>query len=98
MLVLAAAGCASEPKNPGKFPAREAGCDVQVFPETPNYATENIGSVKASCEPSVTDADCLRELRDQACKLGADTVWGVSEPLVVTGGRKRASGRAAHRK
>jgi hypothetical protein len=98
MTLATFAGCASEPKTPSKYPAREPGCQVQVFTEEPGYATENIGPVRASCDPSLADADCLRELQDQACKLGADTVWGVTDPPEISGGRKRLSGRAAHRR
>jgi hypothetical protein len=83
---------------PAKFPAREPGCEVQIFPDAPSYATENIGAVHASCEESVSDADCLRTLKDAACKLGADTVWGMSETPKVDLGRKKFSGRAAHQK
>jgi hypothetical protein len=69
-----------------------------VFPETPSYPTDNIGPVSASCEESVSDADCGRTLKDQACKLGADTVWGVSETPTKHLGRKKFYGRAAHQK
>ncbi len=90
--------CASEPKTPSKYPARQPGCEVQIFPEEPGYQTENIGPVQASCDASLSDEECLRELKDQACKLGADTVWGVNDPPRLEAGKKRYSGRAAHQK
>jgi len=96
-LIVASVGCASEAKPPGKYPAREPGCDVQLFPEEPTYPTENIGSVRASCDEAVSEPACERELKDQACKLGAETVWGVDSDSQKTGKRSR-SGRAAHRK
>ena len=100
MLLFAffAIACAGEPAKPSKYPARDAGCDVQVFPEEPNYSTDNIGPVSASCEASFADADCLRELKDQTCKLGGDTVWGVNDTPTMQTGRKKFFGRAAHRK
>lgn len=69
-----------------------------MFEEEPSYATDNIGPVQARCDESVSDADCLRELKDQACKLGADTVWGVSDTPTLEGGKKKLSGRAAHQR
>jgi len=91
-------GCGAKSEMPSKYPAREPGCEVRVFPEAPTYSTENIGTVQASCEETISDADCLRTLQDQACKLGADTVWGVDDRPTMKGGRKRLSGRAAHQK
>jgi hypothetical protein len=98
LLLVCCAACASEPKNPGKYPARQPGCEVRVFPEEPSYQTDNIGPVQASCDESIPDNECLRELQDQACKLGADTVWGVNPTPSMQAGKKRFSGRAAHQK
>jgi hypothetical protein len=97
-LLASVVGCGPKSDTPSKFPPREPGCEVRVFPEAPNYPTENIGPVSASCEETVSDADCLRTLKDQACKLGADTAWGVNDPPTMKDGRKRLSGRAAHQK
>lgn len=91
-------GCASEPKAPSKYPEQKPGCDVQVFEEEPSYQTENIGTVRAICNESVSTADCERELKDQACKLGADTVWGAGTDTPNPTGKRTRSGRAAHRK
>ncbi len=96
--LAALAACASEPKAPSKYPAREPGCEIQIFPEEPGYQTDNIGPVQARCDESIADAECLRELKDQACKLGADTVWGVSDPPAREAGKKVFRGRAAHQK
>ncbi|MBX3208570.1 MAG: hypothetical protein KF764_26290 [Labilithrix sp.] len=94
---LASAACGSEPKKPGKYPPQKPGCEIQVFPEEPTYQTDNIGPVQASCDESISDDECMRELKDQACKLGADTLWGVDEPTKQAG-KKKLSGRAAHQK
>jgi hypothetical protein len=91
-------GCGAKTETPSKYPAREPGCEVRVFPEAPSYATDNIGPVNASCDETISDADCLRTLKDQACKLGGDTVWGVNDPPTMKDGKKRLSGRAAHQK
>ena len=97
-LLLGVAGCASEPPKPSKYPEQKPGCEIQIFPEEPTYQTDNIGPVQATCGEQVTDDECLRELKDQACKLGADTVWGVNDTPTMVAGKKRFSGRAAHQK
>lgn len=81
-----------------KYPSRSSGCDVQVFQQAPTTKTENIGPVSASCDdqnPTSKD-DCLRELKDQVCKLGGDTVWGVEAEPEHVDGHWKYHGRAAH--
>ncbi len=70
---------------------------MKVYPEGPDVPTDGIGSVQARCDESVAEADCLRTLEDQVCKLGGDVVWGVGEPERVDG-KNRYYGRAAHTK
>ena len=96
-LSLLVAGC-SEPAKDTKYPPRAEGCEVQMFRDTPSVTSENIGPVTATCGADVKDDDCLRTLKDQACKLGADILWGVSAPPANVQGKKRLSGRAAHTK
>lgn len=92
--LLAFGGC-SAPAKESAYPPRPAGCDVKIYPEAPQGNTDNIGPVSAKCDESVSDADCLRTLQDEACKLGADVLWGV-EPPEKRDGKKRFFGRAAH--
>ncbi len=58
--------------------------------------TDNVGPVMASCSDA-TVADCMRTLKDSACKLGADVLWGV-DPPEVKAGKMHLHGRAAHTK
>jgi hypothetical protein len=88
----------SPPPPPTKYPPRQPGCEIQIFPENPSYQTDNIGPVSSSCDESISDADCMRTLKDEACKLGADTVWGVSDNPTKQAGKKKFFGRAAHQK
>lgn len=81
--------------HPASYEPRPEGCPVTVFEQAPTMRTENIGAVSATCTLDTSDADCLRELTDQACKLGADVLWGVGA-VRATGSKKRLSGRAAH--
>jgi hypothetical protein len=70
---------------------------VKIFAEMPPIPTDNIGPVEARCDESVSDTDCRRTLMDQACKIGADVIWGVEEPA-HRNGKKVYDGRAAHTK
>jgi len=80
-----------------RYPPLPEGCGVKVYPDAPAVPTDNIGPVRASCSADVSEADCLRTLQDQACRLGGDVVWGVGEPTKTDSGI-RLSGRAAHTK
>ncbi|MDB4937854.1 MAG: hypothetical protein JWP87_4826 [Labilithrix sp.] len=86
------------PEKEGQYPKRPEGCDVKVFPESPTMPTDNIGPVNATCGDDISNVDCLRTLEDQACKLGADVVWGVADVPSMSNGKKRLAGRAAHTK
>lgn len=91
------AGCGAAPaKAPGGFPTRPEGCAVTLFHDAPTAPTTNIGPVHASCAADVSDADCLRTLEDQVCKLGGDIVWGVADKPRAWGDRNMWDGRAAH--
>jgi hypothetical protein len=71
---------------------------VKVFHDAPTMATHNIGPVNARCGSDVSDADCLRTLEDQVCKLGGDVVWGVPDKPETFGDKNVWSARAAHTK
>lgn len=96
--VMGLACGSSSPQQESKFPPREPGCEILIFPEHPSYQTENIGPVQARCDETISDEECLRTLKDAACKLGADTIWGVNETPTIEAGKKKFSGRAAHQK
>jgi hypothetical protein len=97
LLVTGAAACGG-PEKPSKYPKRPEGCEIQVFPASPAVPTDNIGPVTAICGDDISNDACLRELKDQACKLGGDVVWGVSDQPSVSLGKKKLAGRAAHTK
>jgi hypothetical protein len=90
-------GCGGAPaKEASRFPPRPEGCDVHLFHETPDLPTANIGPVRVHCGLDVSEADCLRTLKDQVCKLGGDVVWGVAEKPELDGDENFWRGRAAH--
>ena len=97
LIALCAVGCPS-PAKETKYPPRPEGCDVKLFTDIPPMQTDNIGPVSATCDESVTDAACLRTLEDEACKLGADVIWGVADMPSKMAGKKKVFGRSAHTK
>jgi hypothetical protein len=100
IVLLVACGSSPPAASDAKYPPRPEGCEVKIYPEAPppGEATENIGPVTATCAENVTNEDCLRTLKDQACKLGGDVVWGVDPNPSNVAGKKRFAGRAAHTK
>jgi hypothetical protein len=74
---------------------RERGCAVQFFVDAPSMKTENIGPVRAFCDPDDSKETCLRELEDEVCLLGGDVLWQVDGPI-RDGDKQRMNGRAAH--
>jgi hypothetical protein len=95
VLTLLACACGAPAARGAGYPAREAGCEVKVFADAPPGHTDNIGPVSAHCTTDVSREDCLRTLKDQACKVGADILWGVSEQGEQKDGKQYFYGRAA---
>lgn len=93
--LAAAVGCGAS-GAPSKFPPRAEGCEVTTFADAPKGQTENIGGVTAVCTEILSDEECLRQLKDEVCKLGGDVAWGVPAKPTLEGGKKRLSARAAH--
>lgn len=97
--LLAIAACGGRSDVQSKWPPRPEGCEVKVFHETPTMPTADIGHVRAVCDQDrVSEADCMRELKDQACKLGADTLWEVPTGPSYEYGKQIWTARAAHTK
>jgi hypothetical protein len=96
-LILPVVAMACGSGGPSKYPAQKAGCEVQTFEEGPTVKTDNIGTVTARCDDFVPDEECLRTLKDEACKLGADVVWGIGDKPRMDLGKKVWNGRAAKR-
>ncbi len=66
-------------------PARPPGCQVQIVPGTLAGPLVDLASVRANCDDRTVGRDaCFDELRRQACALGGDTVYALSES--VSGG------------
>jgi hypothetical protein len=98
MALAASCGGAAPATSGARYPARAEGCAVTVFHEAPSVPTDNIGPVNARCAYDVSDADCLRTLEGQVCKLGGDVVWGVPDKPQTSEDKNVWAARAAHTK
>ena len=61
-------------------------CPVNMFPSTtPNYPSRDIATVQTECQANGRTT-CIEQLKKDACKLGADTVYAFNERKSFTGG------------
>jgi hypothetical protein len=97
-VVAVAVACGSGGGLDARYPQRAEGCDVKIFPDTPDVPTDNLGPVQARCAEEIPEEQCLRTLKDAVCKLGGDVAWGVNDTPTKDGGKNRFFGRAAHTK
>ncbi|HVU52673.1 MAG TPA: hypothetical protein VHL80_18460 [Polyangia bacterium] len=59
-------------------PEKPAGCEVAVYPDSkPPYPYEDLAEDRAGCVLSRNH--CLNRLREDACLVGADTVYGLTD-------------------
>jgi hypothetical protein len=79
-LPLLSLGCVSSDirLTTSRRPAKSDGCEVAVYPESkPPYAYEDLAEDRAGCVLSPNH--CVNRLREDACLVGADTVYGLTE-------------------
>ena len=96
--VLVIGACGGGAKTDPRYPPRPAGCDVKVFRgKVAGITYDDIGHVDAICGTDLGPEECLKELRDQACKLGGDIVYDVpDEPNKPSPDKIKYTGRVAH--
>ena len=79
LLLVLLAGCGGKPKTESRYPARPEGCDVKMFHgKIAGIRYDDIGRVDALCGTDIPVSECLKELRNQTCKLGA--TWSTTCP------------------
>jgi hypothetical protein len=98
LLLVLLAGCGGKPKTESRYPARPEGCDVKMFHgKIAGIRYDDIGRVDALCGTDIPVSECLKELRNQTCKLGGDLVYDVpDEPLKPSPDKILFVGRVAH--
>jgi hypothetical protein len=79
-VALGAACVSSEvtPTGPTQ-PARVDDCAIQVYGGPPEYPAIDIASARAECSKLAGRHKCMTELKRDACRAGADTIYGVNE-------------------
>ena len=66
--------------NDADYPPKAKDCPIKIFPSTtPDYEWEDIASVKAHCHGAVGRDACVQQIREDACALGGDTVYGFTD-------------------
>jgi hypothetical protein len=81
-VLVCVVGCVTSEVTPigSTYPARETGCKIDVFPATtPAYQWEDIASVESKCHFTMGRSACIEKLKEEACKAGADAVYGFNE-------------------
>ncbi len=98
VLLAAAAACNSGPKTDPRYPPQPPGCDVKLFRgKVVSLTYDDIGRVVSICGIDISPESCLKELKNQTCKLGGDIVYDVpEEPLKPSPDKIKFTGRVAH--
>ncbi|HVZ88777.1 MAG TPA: hypothetical protein VHG72_17540 [Polyangia bacterium] len=97
------AACATHASNPNaaKYPRRPAGCRIRVFhgPAPDVKEWDDLGMARVDCYLDVGAVQCLRRLREEACRLGGDLLYDVpKKPLRPTDEGMVFLGHVAHTK
>jgi hypothetical protein len=99
MLLFALPACGGGgAKTDSRYPPRPEGCAVQLFRgKIMSIPYDDIGRVDAICGTDIGPEECLKELKNQTCKLGGDLVYDVpDEPSKPSPDKVRFTGRVAH--
>ncbi|MBC8133831.1 MAG: hypothetical protein H7X95_12675 [Deltaproteobacteria bacterium] len=84
-LLVASTSCASTPggQTQGapdvRYPRRGAGCELAIYytavPGVP--AWDDLGIAEITCHINDSVAECLRRMRNEACRMGGDIIYNV---------------------
>lgn len=88
-------------KADSRYPPRPLGCEVYVYkgPVPPSVGFDKIGGADVICAMGVSDADCARTLKDEACKLGGDMIYDIpAEPTHPAPDKVKWAVRVGHTK
>ena len=80
--------------------ARAARCEIEVVREgIPSRPTNLQGNIVARCtHDAANETQCMRQLQDEACRLGAVVIWDVrSQPMELTEGIEMRAAAGTYR-
>ena len=72
---VSAGACAGRGDR-ARYPAREPGCAVKQYAGASPVPMDELGTVEVDC---ASQSGCERKLLDEACRRGANVVWGLGE-------------------
>ena len=91
LVTLAACGGSSPD---ARYPAREDGCPVKLYPGPAGIPVDDLGNVSVQCPPDAAGR-CERLLMNAVCRLGGDVAWGTADNALNA---STLVGHAAHSK
>jgi hypothetical protein len=91
LATLAACGGAAPD---ARYPAREDGCPVRLYPAHASIPVDELGMVEVDCPPDAA-GKCERLLENAVCRRGGDVVWGTADNALNA---TRLVAHAAHSK
>ena len=96
-------GCATSAPNPNaaKYPRRGGNCKIRVFhtPAPDVKEWDDLGMARVECQLDVGGVQCLRRLREEACRMGGDLLYDVpKKPMRPTEQGMAYAGHVAHTK
>ena len=96
-------GCATRSPNPNaaKYPRRGGNCKIRLFhtpvPDVKEW--DDLGMARVECQLDVGGVQCLRRLREEACRMGGDLLYDVpKKPMRPTEEGMVYAGHVAHTK
>jgi hypothetical protein len=96
-------GCATSASsaNAAKYPRRGGNCRIRVFhtpvPDVKEW--DDLGMAHVECQLDVGGVQCLRRLREEACRMGGDLLYDVpKKPMRPTEQGMVYAGHVAHTK
>jgi len=76
--VLAACGGAA---TDARYPGRDDGCPVKLYPGPAGIPVDDLGVVKVECPPDGA-GKCERLLENAVCQRGGDVAWGTADNAI----------------
>jgi hypothetical protein len=71
--------CAPHVTPSARYPQRAPGCDLTLYhTSVPGVALwDDLGVAESACHISTPEAECMRALRAEACRMGGDIIYNV---------------------
>jgi len=81
LTVAAALGACGGAATDVRYPVREDGCPVKLYPGPAGIPVDELGVVKVECPPDGA-GKCERQLENAVCARGGDVGWGTADNAI----------------